>query len=143
MFYATLTWTEIPSLRADGPTWRTLSFPRTPGSSCLTRLPRLSPPPGCRSACCTAGRCPAPASGNWPREPGPGAAPPGDPCLCPASRDTPANTISNQYNVTFLIYIFVGGKISDARQICSSRWSQPGRALALGDNAAIYLIPHT
>ena len=95
LFNAKLTWTVSPSLRAGVRTWRTLSCPRTPGSSCLTWPRPRPPPPHSRSACCTAGRCPAPASGNWPREPGRGEAPPGDPCLYPASPDTPATHIIN------------------------------------------------
>ena len=99
-----------PSQRAGARTWRTLSCPRRPWSSCLT-WPR-PPPPRPRSVCCTAARCPAPASGSWPREPGRAPAPRGGPSLSPASPDTPANIILQTY------IHYRGGKISASKSVC-------------------------
>ena len=65
-----ITWKEILSQTADGPTWRrTPSCCRTPSSYGRTwrrrrpRCPRRCPPP----TCCTAPRCRCPGSGSWTR----------------------------------------------------------------------------
>ena len=65
-----ITWKEILSQTADGPTWRrTPSCCRTPSSYGRTwrrprpRCPRRCPPP----TCCTAPICRCPGSGSWTR----------------------------------------------------------------------------